>query len=175
MSSGRPAFGEYAAYAHTDICMVEGDDIAESLRRQIQRTLAILQGVPEDFATTYRYAPDKWTIKEIVGHLSDDERIFSYRLLCVARNDRRYLPGFDEKHYATYGAFNARSYVNLLVELQAVRRSTIALIEGLPAAAWDRRSMVNGYSATARGLAFHLAGHELHHLRIIESKYLVRS
>ncbi|MEN8143733.1 MAG: DinB family protein [Gemmatimonadota bacterium] len=118
------------------------------------------------------YAPGKWTLKEILGHLVDDERIFSYRLLCVARGEQNELPGFDEEIYATSGAFEQRTLANLLSEYAAVRAATLALLEHLTGAAWTRRGRVNGYTASARGLAFHIAGHELHHHRVIRERYV---
>lgn len=128
--------------------------------------------IEDQRAATLTYAPGKWTLKEVVGHLSDDERIFDYRVLCIARNDNRPLPGFDEKDYVRYAGFGVRSFADVLDEFRTVRESTITLLRGLSPEAWLRRSTVNEYSATVRGLAFHLAGHELHHLEIVRKKYL---
>ena len=170
--SGRPQPGEYAAYAQADVDLVRGDDAAEALAAQLPDTLALLASVDERRATRFRYAPRKWTIKQIAGHLSDDERIFAYRMLCVARGDRRVLRGFDEKAYMRRAGFNERPLAGLLDELSAVRAATLVFLRGLPEDAWSRRGVVNGYPATVRGLAFHVAGHELHHREILRTRYL---
>jgi uncharacterized damage-inducible protein DinB len=170
--SGRPEPGEYAPYAQEDVARVQGDDAAAALRTQLPETLALLASIDERRATRFRYAPRKWTVKQIVGHLSDDERIFVYRLLCVARGDSRVLRGFDEKAYMRRAGFNDRPLAALLSELAAVRAATVAFLEGLPEDAWARRGVVNGYPASVRGLAFHVAGHELHHRWILRERYL---
>ena len=118
------------------------------------------------------YAPGKWTLKEVLGHLSDDERIFAYRLLCVARGEDLELPGFDENRYAACAESERRSMEDLLAEYETVRAATLALLLGLPHAAWTRKGRVNGYSCSVRGLAFHIAGHELHHHRIVRERYI---
>jgi len=173
--SGRPQPGEYGAYAETDVSLVQGDDAVAALAAQIGETLAVIAPVDDRRATKFRYAPRKWTIKQIVGHLSDDERIFAYRMLCVARGDKRQLRGFDEKAYMRKAGFNERPLADLIEELRAVRESTLTFLRGLPKDAWLRSGTVNGYPATVRGLAFHVAGHELHHRRILREKYLATS
>ena len=170
--SGRPQPGEYAAYAQDDIERVEGDDAAAALAAQLEDTLAVLAPVGEARASRFRYAPRKWTIKQIVGHLSDDERIFAYRMLCLARGDRRVLRGFDEKAYMRKSGFNERTLPDLVQEVRLVREATLAFLRGLPEGAWMRAGVVNGYPATVRGLAFHVAGHELHHRRILQERYI---
>jgi DinB superfamily len=170
--SGRPEAGEYAAYAQADIDFVKGDDIVRTLAAQVEETIAILAPIEDQLAGTMTYAPGKWNLKQVIGHLSDDERIFAYRALCVARNDTRPLAGFEEKDYVRFASFNDRSLVDLLDELRVVRAASIALFRSLSLEEWLRRGTVNGYSATVRGLAFHMAGHELHHMRIVREKYL---
>jgi len=169
---GRPEAGEFADYARADVDQVAGDDVIVALTLQMEVTLARLRPVAEAAAATFSYAPGKWTLKQVVGHLSDDERIFAYRALCVARNESQPLPGFEEKDYVRFAHFEDRSFADLLDELRVVREATIVLLRGLRRDAWLRRGTVNGYSASARGLAFHVAGHELHHMRIVEEKYL---
>jgi DinB superfamily len=168
IKSGRPELGEYASYAQSDIDLVQGDDIVSTLESQIEDTLGLLAPLED----TPVFAPGKWTLKQAVHHLSDDERIFAYRCLCLARNDPRPLEGFDEKLYAAFAGSDHRPYADLLDELRIVRVATIALLRGLSPEAWLRRGIVNGYSATVRGLAFHIAGHELHHIRAIRERYL---
>ena len=171
-SSGRPKAGEFADYAKSDIDHVVGDDAVEILAAVERGTLAVLDPLDEATVAGLTYAPGKWTLKEVVGHLTDDERIFAYRALCIARGDSLPLPGFDEKVYVASAGFEERSLADLISEYRAVRQATITLFSGLPAEAWQRRGSVNGYSASVRGLAFHIAGHELHHLRTLREKYL---
>ncbi|HEU5480771.1 MAG TPA: DinB family protein [Candidatus Tumulicola sp.] len=165
--SGRPQPGEYADYAQADIDFVTGDDAVEALESSREKTLALFSGNIADRP----YAPGKWTLKEILGHLVDDERIFAYRALCVARGEPLALPGFDEKLYVTNAGFEERRRDDLLAEYKTVRQSTIAFCSGLTEEQWMRRGIVNGYPASVRGLAFHIAGHELHHLRIVRERY----
>lgn len=169
--SGRPNPDEYASYAHSDIVAVCGDDIVSILREQGEETLALFGELSEDRIAGFRYAPGKWTLKEILGHLADDERIFSYRALTVARGDSAPLPGFDENAYVQAAGFESRPLGDLLTEYRSVRESSISLFAGLHDSAWARRGTVNGYDATVRGLAFHIAGHELHHHRVVRQHY----
>jgi hypothetical protein len=170
--SGRPLPGEYAPYARADIDDVAGDDAVAVLETLARETLEFLGRLGEHALAGVRYAPDKWTIKDVVAHVIDDERIFAYRALCVARGETQPLPGFDENVYAAAAAGEDRAWSDLLTEYAIVRTATVTLLRSLPAAAWMRIGTVNGYSATARGLAFHIAGHELHHLRILRERYL---
>ncbi len=169
--SGRPLPGEFAAYAADDIDRVAGDDALAALAVQRDRLLSLLSPLSDHAVDGVTYAPGKWTLKDVVAHLADDERVFAYRLLCLARRDRRDLTGFDERDYAVAAEATLRSWTMLLDDYAAVRNATLTLLEGLPTAAWSYRGLVNGYEASVRGLAFHIAGHELRHLRSIETQY----
>lgn len=170
--SGRPADGEFAPYAKADIDFVEGDDAVSTLAAQERVVVELLGALDESAAAGLTYAPGKWTLKEVVGHLADDERIFAYRALCVARGDARPLPGFDENDYMAASSFESRTLADVLAEYRSVRQATLTLFASLTSEAWMRRGIVNGYEASVRGLAFHIAGHELHHLRTLREKYL---
>jgi len=172
LPSGRPLPGEFAAYAAEDISYVAGDDALTALAVQRDRVLALLSPLDDEAVDGVTYAPGKWMLKDVVAHLADDERIFGYRILCVARRDTRALPGFDERDYAEAAAATQRPWAVILADYAAVRQATLTLLEGLPAGAWGYRGMVNGYEASVRGLAFHVAGHELRHLRAIETRYV---
>jgi hypothetical protein len=173
MISGRPTDEEFASYAKPDIDYVAGDDAVEALAAQGKDIVALLESLDEEAIRAHRYSPGKWTVKEVIGHLIDDERIFAYRALCVARGDARLLPGFDENDYVAATDFEARPLAALIAEYRTVRAATIALFEPLSTSEWTRRGIVNGYEASVRGLAFHMAGHELHHLRTLREKYLL--
>lgn len=172
--SGRPFPGEFAAYAADDIDHVTGDDAIAALAIQAERVLEMLSALTDPDVEGVTYAPGKWTLKDVVTHLADDERIFAYRILCLARNDPRLLAGFDEKAYAEAARADARPWASILADYAAVRRATLTLLEGLAPGAWMYRGTVNGYDASVRGLAFHIAGHELRHLRAIETLYWPR-
>jgi uncharacterized damage-inducible protein DinB len=123
----------------------------------------------------HRYAEGKWTIKEILGHIVDDERIYVYRALRFARNDSTELPGFEQDHYAQYSEANKREITDLLDEFALVRRSTIAFFKSLDNTALMRTGVANGNRVSVRALAYHIAGHELHHMNIIRERYLRRA
>ena len=169
--SGRPLPGEFADHAAGNIAFVEGDDAVAALRVQGSRVESMLREWSDDAVAGMRYAPDKWTPREVIGHLIDDERIFLYRAMCVARGEPLALPGFDEKLYAANAEHESRSVESLRNEYAATRAATIAFFDSLSEQQWMRKGIVNGYTASVRGLAFHIAGHELHHLRILDEKY----
>lgn len=169
--SGRPAPGEYAEYAEGDIAQVEGEDVCDALERQAISTRELFEMFGEP-GGGIAYAEGKWSVKQVLGHLADDERIFAYRALCLARGDGRDLPGFDEKLYIRGARFEELPFSAVLEDYLAVRRASLTLFRGLSPEAWLRRGTVNGYSATPRGLGFHIAGHELHHHRILKERYL---
>jgi hypothetical protein len=171
MTSGRPRTGEFATYTTDDIAFVEGDDAVAALTRQGAETIAFFETLDDAAIAGFRYAPGKWTLKEILGHLSDDERIMAYRALCIARKDARALPGFDENEYVAATDFDARTLASLIAEYRTARDASVAFFESLTADEWQRTGTVNGYTASVRGLAFHMAGHELHHLRVIRERY----
>jgi uncharacterized damage-inducible protein DinB len=167
----RPAAGEYDPYYDTYIAKVPEGDLLATLAELRESSGQLLAEVGEVRAG-YRYAPGKWTIREVVGHLSDAERIFAYRLLRIARGDPTPLPGFDEQRYVPAGAFERRPLAQVAAEFRAVRDATLALLRGLDDAALARRGVANDSPVTARALAYIIAGHEIHHVRVIREKYL---
>ncbi len=170
--SGRPAPGEYADYAKADFDLVKGDDAVSVLAAVAEETLELLEPLTETGVAKLTYAPGKWTVKDIIGHLADDERIYAYRALAVARSDETVLPDFDENLYVSTAAAEDRPLAHLLTEYRSVRQASLTLFAGLPANAWRRRGHFGGYRPSARGLAFHIAAHELHHLRVLRERYL---
>lgn len=171
-TSGRPLRGEYADYSQKDFEYVVGDDAIAALREVARETLALFESLTDDGVRGRIYAPGKWTLKQVAGHLVDDERIFAYRALCVARGERQALPGFDENDYVAATAFESRPLADLLHDYRVQREATIALFAPLTEEEWLRRGTVNGYEASVRGLAFQIVAHELHHLRIVRERYL---
>lgn len=169
--TGRPERGEFAGYAAGDIAAVPGEDAVTALVQIGPETRALFESFRAVVDSGATYAPGKWTLKEVLGHLIDDERVFAYRILCVARGEVAELPGFDEQTYVASADFESRTLPSLLREYATLRAATISMLEHLPEAAWTHRGRVNGYSASPRGLAFHVAGHELHHHRVIRERY----
>jgi uncharacterized damage-inducible protein DinB len=166
----RPAADESAPYYHGYIAKVADEDLGQQLVGQLHELEQLFQNVT-DRAALARYAQGKWSIKEILGHLADTERIFTYRLLRIARGDTTPLPGYDENAYVPAGRFDDRPLPMLLAELRAVRLSTAALIEGLPEEAWAQRGVANNQPISARALAFIIVGHTVHHLEVLRERY----
>jgi DinB superfamily len=166
----RPAAGEAASFYQGYIDRVAGDNIGEQLIEQLERVEHRFQGI-DDAAALFRYAPGKWSVKEILGHLSDAERIFAYRLLRIARADTTPLPGFDENAYVPQGSFDDRPVTSLVKEFHAIRSSTIALVDGLPAGAWVRKGQASGNSISTRAIAYIMVGHVSHHMSVLQERY----
>lgn len=168
----KPREGEYPAYAHIYIDLLPDDGlILKHLADNFAETKRFVESIPKD-RLLYRYAEGKWTIKEILGHVVDDERIYAYRALRFARNDSTELPGFDQDHFARYSEANQREVGDILDEFSLVRRSTIALFESLDEAALLRSGVADGKRVSVRALAYHIAGHELRHRNVIRERYL---
>lgn len=170
-----PAADEYAPFYAGYVARVtaDADDALARLVWQLEALPAFLDGIPEDLHG-HRYAPGKWSIREVVGHLADAERIFAYRMLRVARGDRTPLPGFEEDDYVTEGRFETRTLASLTREWEAVRRATLELAASLDAETAARGGIANGAPVTARALAWILAGHTEHHRALLAERYLQR-
>ncbi len=171
-SISKPQEGEFPHYAIMYIGLVPDDGLLlKHLQDNFIAIRELILSLPEK-KLLYRYAKDKWTIKEILVHIIDDERIYTYRALRFARDDKTELPGFDQDNYALSSRANERSIENIFEEYEAVRKATIALFNGLPENSFMRIGTANRNKATVRALAYHIAGHELHHMNIIKEKYL---
>lgn len=157
----------YAGY----VGKVPDGDILDRLDAQLEGTVSRLRGLDEARGQ-YRYAPDKWSIKDIVLHLSDTERVFAARLLHFARQDPAPLPGFEQDDYVVVGKADTRPLADLLSELEVVRRGTVALCRGIPGEAWSCRGVASGVEFAASALPWIIAGHELHHRDVMEERYL---
>jgi uncharacterized damage-inducible protein DinB len=166
----RPEPGEYAPYYDRYISLVAGSDILATLDAQRRQTMTLLCGRDEDDGD-FRYAPDKWTAKQVLGHLCDTERIFAYRALRIARGDQTPMAGFEQDDYVRNGPFAQLPLAEMIDEYIAVRHATLSLFRNLDEPAWTRRGVANNNEVTVRALAYIIAGHELHHRRILEEKY----
>ena len=177
MNIGRPDDSEFPPYAKAYVDCVEGEDIFDALSLQLTLFHAIFAPLDLSVAATYRYAPGKWSINDVVGHITDTERIFAYRLLRIARNDQTPLPGFEQDDYVAAGDFNRRTLADMLSEFESVRHSSMRLVRSLSANAlsanaWMSRGTYSGFSVTARGVGFLIAGHEAYHSRILRERYM---
>ena len=166
----RPEPGEYAPYYETYISKVKGSDIVGILDAQ-RLQMAHLFAARSERDGNFRYAPDKWTVKEVLGHVNDTERIFAYRALRIARGDQTPLASFEQNDYVRSGNFAERTLVDLAEEFELVRAASIALFKSLQKEAWQRRGVASKNEVSVRALAFIVAGHELHHREILEERY----
>ncbi len=167
----RPEEGEFNPYYGKYIGLVPEGDIVQTLRDQVSETLTTLKAIPESGAG-FRYAEGKWSMKELLGHLTDTERLFVYRALCIARGDTQSLPGFEEDDYVRGAAFDSLPFSKIIAEFQTVRAATISFFENLNDQAWSRKGTANGSGVSVRAIAYILAGHERHHRQVLKDRYL---
>ncbi len=168
----KPDPKEYANHASQYIDLLPDDGLVlQHLENNFFVVKKLIYSLPEE-KLLYRYAEKKWSIKEVLIHMVDDERIYAYRSLCFARNEAKPLPGFDEKDYAYFSKADERSLQNIFEEYEAVRRATITLFNGLPEESFSRTGIGDSRHSSVRAMVYHIAGHELHHLSIIRDRYL---
>ena len=166
----RPADEEFALFYAGYVAKVPDGEILKFLEAQLREVRSLLSTIPEGRGS-YRYAEGKWSIKEVIGHLCDAERIFSYRALRIARNDDTPLAGFDENKYVPAGKFDARTMASLVDEVLQVRDATISLVRTIDAEAGARRGTASGKSVSARALIWIIAGHMAHHVGVLRERY----
>lgn len=170
-SETKPAKSEFLPFYERYIALVPDGDVISTLASQLTETQSLLRVLPASVAT-YRYAPDKWSVNEVVGHMIDSERIFAERALRFARNDATPIPGFEQDDYVRNATFDAYPLSELASELETVRQSTIFFFRHLDEKAWTRRGLANNAEVSVRALAYIIAGHELHHREILKTRYL---
>jgi uncharacterized damage-inducible protein DinB len=166
----RPEPTEYAEFYGTYISKVPGSDVLGVLESQRVQMLQLFAGRSERDGS-FRYAPGKWTVKETLGHITDTERIFTYRALRIARGDQTPLPGFEQDDFVKNGAFSERTLAGLAEEFSLVRGASLALFRSFPEEAWSRKGVASQKEVTVRALAFITAGHQIHHRLILEERY----
>jgi DinB family protein len=168
----RPASDEYALSFAGYVSRIGDDEpVVAVLAGQLEQVSAVLGSVPASRGD-YRYAPGKWSLKDVTGHLSDTERVFAYRALRIARGDETPMSSFDDQAWVTQVGSDARTLTDMLEEWRDVRRASLALFRHLPQAAWSRRGLAGGNPASVRALAYVIAGHTRHHLEVVEARYL---
>lgn len=170
----RPAADEFAPFYGTYVSKVPEGDVARYLETQLRETRSLLATIPEGRGN-HRYAEGKWSIKEVIGHMCDAERIFAYRVLRFARADQTPLSSFDENTYAVAGQFDKRTMASLVDEFAQVRDATLALVRTLDEAAGARRGTASGKEVSVRALVYIIAGHVTHHVGVLRERYAVGS
>ena len=167
----RPEPNECAPYYHTYISQVPEGDIIEILEKQLEETVNLLSGISEEKAL-FRYAPNKWSVKEIIGHVIDAERVFAYRALNIARNDKSDLPGMEQDDYVKFAQFDDLPLQDLLEEFRHVRQSNIFLFKSFDEEMQMRKGIASGCEFTVRTFPYIIAGHERHHQKVLRERYL---
>lgn len=167
----KPKAEEYPEFYAKYIALVAESNLLEVLKTQYHMLNEQTKGLSDEQGK-FRYADGKWSIKELLGHTADTERIMCYRMLRVARGDRTSLPGFDENLFVENASFDELTMEELHEELSIVRQATLSLLKTLPAYAWERSGLANGNEISARALAYIIAGHTQHHLNVLAERYL---
>lgn len=170
MIKKRPSSSEYNPYYETYIKKVKGKDFIQSLKEQKFETLAVLSKL-SDKEWNHKYAPEKWTVKEVMLHIMDTERIFAYRALRVARNDQTAMPGFDHNDYVPYYHAAQRLGSSIIKEYESIRNSTITLFENLNDEDFGRLGEASGSPISPLSLGYMIAGHEIHHIQLLHERY----
>jgi hypothetical protein len=165
-----PAPDEYAPFYSGYISHVSGRDVSAILDSQPAELRGLIQPLAEEDGAA-RYEPGKWSVKEVLGHMADTERVMSYRMLRVARGDETPLPGFEQDPYVAAARSDTRTLDSLLSELEAVRSATVSLVRSLGEEAWGRKGTASGRAVSARALAHIVAGHWAHHVQILRERY----
>jgi hypothetical protein len=167
----RPSQSEFAPYYGTYVDAMPDGDVVAALEKQGEETFALFSGLSEKDGA-YRYAPDKWTIRDLVQHLSDSERVFAYRALRFARGDETPLPGFDQNPWAVAARADRRPLRGMAEELRDIRRTTLALVRSFDGDMLGRSGVASGNLVSVRALVWVIAGHERHHLTVLRERYL---
>jgi uncharacterized damage-inducible protein DinB len=167
----RPATSEYSPGLHAEVVLVPDGDVVAIMRDQVEETARIIREVPES-RLGYRYAEGKWSMKEVLGHVIDAERIFIYRALAIARGDTLNLPGFEQADYVRGASFDEVPVDDLISELKTVRAASVAFFRNLDPGSWQKMGKANGSPVSVRALAYVVAGHELHHRKLLLERYL---
>jgi hypothetical protein len=165
----RPAANEYAPPYENYVSLATETDVVAALSTQLDETLALLRGLSEQTANT-RHAPYTWSVKQVIGHITDGDREFGHRAFRFSRNDPTPMPGFDENAYTDNAPFDACPLGELLDEFEHVRRANILLFRHLPAEAWSRTGIASNNPVTVRALAYIIVGHTRHHLNILHKR-----
>ena len=167
----RPKEGDYAPYQISYISLIEGNNPVEAMQKQLTETTKLFTSLQESKGE-YSYAEGKWTVKEVLGHIIDTERVMAYRALCIARGEKQILPGFEQDDYVKTSCAGKRTFTDLIDEYKRVREANIVLFKSFDEEMMSSRGKVNTYEITVNALMYIVPGHEKHHLNILKTKYL---
>ena len=166
----RPDSTEYGSWYAGYVALVPEEDVLSAIETQSSETQKLLASLDDEKAR-HRYAEGKWSVKEVIGHITDAERVFGYRALCISRGEETPLPGFDENAYVKTANFDSWKLGDLAEVYALGRRANIVFFRNLPEEAWSRRGTASGYEVTVNALAYIIAGHERHHLKVLRERY----
>jgi hypothetical protein len=167
----RPQKGDYPDYAQKYIDLIEGDDIISILHQTSKEMSDVINSFPQNKGD-YSYAAGKWTLKQVIGHLCDTDRIFAYRALAIARGEKQPLPAFDQDLYVNNGNFNSKSLADISYEYRLLRESNLLLFRSFDKSVYQNRGIAAGFEVSVLGIMFMIAGHQRHHINILKEKYL---
>ncbi|MDH7603640.1 MAG: DinB family protein [Melioribacter sp.] len=168
----KPDTNEYPTYYKQYVDLIDSENILEILETQLQEVENLFNSIDEE-KSNFRYAEKKWSIKEVLGHLIDSERIYSCRILRVSRNDPNQLVTFDENLFIEESNYSSLKLKDILNEFILLRKSTILMLKGMKEEMYSRTGIINGQNITVRALAYIIAGHALHHCNVIKERYLI--
>ena len=168
----RPNKNDYAEYYHGYIQLIEGDDPVSILEKQMKTTQKFLQEIPAD-KERFKYAENKWSVKEVIGHMLDTEKVMYYRALCIARGENKSLPGFEQDEYVKEANFNCLDISDLIMDYRLTRQSSILLYKNFDEIILEKRGKADNKEVTVLALAFIIVGHEAHHIKVLKEKYLI--
>jgi hypothetical protein len=163
----RPEVGEYNPMFQRYVDRVQDADVLQAFEAQVDDVAKAFRGAPEQ----HRYAPGKWSVREVAGHILDTERVFGYRLLCLARAEKQNLPGFEENDYAAVSGHDNIPLADLVEQFVLARRSHVRMARNFDEAAWAREGLSNGKRMTVRAQSYIMIGHVRHHLAVLAEKY----
>jgi uncharacterized damage-inducible protein DinB len=167
----RPSQGDYMPYQEVYLKTVEGNNVLKVLKEQLKTIPEFLNSIPEDKGK-YSYSEGKWTIKEVIEHITDTERIFACRALCIARGEKKVLPGFEQDDYVKGANSNDRKLFDLIEEYRKVREANLSLFKSFGEVVFNNRGNVNNYQITVNAILYIIAGHANHHLNVLKERYL---
>ncbi len=166
----RPKQGDYAQYYEQYISELKGNDILKILESQLSEAIIFFKSIPEEKGG-FKYSEGKWSVKEVIGHITDNERVLAYRALCIARGEKNELPGFEQDDYVKLGKFNNRTLNDLINEFRLLRESDLVMFKSFDEESLSKDGIASKNRVTVLAILFIVAGHTLHHLRILKEKY----